>query len=112
MESAGIRGDGSLRPVRPAGYLAFLALQASARAVLTDSGGIQKEAYVLGVPCVTLRGETEWPETIEAGWNVLADADPDAIIAGAQREVTTARPELYGDGRAAERIADVCASAR
>jgi UDP-GlcNAc3NAcA epimerase len=112
MERAGIRGNGALRPVRPAGYLAFIALQASARAVLTDSGGIQKEAYVLGVPCVTLRGETEWTETISSGWNVLADADPDAIIAGAQRQAPADHPALYGDGRAAERIADVCASAR
>ncbi len=111
MEAAGIRGDGALRPVRPAGYLAFLALQASARAVLTDSGGIQKEAYVLGVPCVTLRGETEWTETLETGWNVLADADPEAIIAGAAREAPAEHPNLYGDGRAAERIADICVSA-
>jgi UDP-GlcNAc3NAcA epimerase len=108
MEATGIRGDGALRPAPPAGYLAFIALEAGARAILTDSGGVQKEAYVLGVPCVTLRAETEWPETVEAGWNVLADADPDAIIAGVERDPPSERPELYGDGRAAERIADVC----
>jgi UDP-N-acetylglucosamine 2-epimerase len=108
MDAAGIRAEGALRPIPPVGYLAFVALQASARAVLTDSGGIQKEAYMLGVPCVTLRGETEWTETIDAGWNVLVDADADAIIAGAERTPPAARPELFGDGHAADRIADIC----
>ena len=108
MDAAGIRGEGSLRPIAPAGYLDFLALTADARAVLTDSGGVQKEAYLLSVPCVTLRAETEWPETVSAGWNVLADADADAIIAGAERTPPTERPELFGDGHAAERIAEIC----
>jgi len=109
MDAAGIRAEGSLRPVAPAGYLDFLALTADACAVLTDSGGVQKEAYLLGVRCVTLRAETEWPETVDAGWNVLADADADAIIAGAERTPPAERPELFGDGRAAERIAAICA---
>ena len=109
MAAAGIRADGSLRPVAPAGYLDFLALTSDARAVLTDSGGVQKEAYLLGVPCVTLRAETEWPETVATGWNVLADADADSIIAGADRTPPRERPELFGDGHAAERIADLCA---
>jgi UDP-GlcNAc3NAcA epimerase len=108
MDQAGIRPEGSLRVIEPAGYLSFLALEASARAVLTDSGGVQKEAYMLGVPCVTLRAETEWPETVAAGWNVLADADADAIIAGAERTPPMERPDLFGDGRAAERIAGIC----
>jgi len=108
METAGIRPEGSLRPVAPAGYLSFLALTSEARAVLTDSGGVQKEAYMLAVPCVTLRAETEWPETVEAGWNVLADADPHAIIAGVERRPAADHPDLFGDGRASERIADLC----
>lgn len=110
MEAAGIRPEGQLRPVPPVGYLDFIALEASARAVLTDSGGVQKEAYLLGVPCVTLRTETEWPETVEAGWNFLADVDADAIVAGAEREPPGERPELFGDGRAAERIVEICAA--
>jgi UDP-GlcNAc3NAcA epimerase len=91
-----------LRP--PLGYLEFTALLCRARAVLTDSGGVQKEAYLAGVPCVTLRDTTEWVETVQAGWNVLVDLDADAALAALQREPPEARPELYGDGRAAERV--------
>jgi len=108
LSSAGIKPDDNLILLPPAGYFAFLALQASACAILTDSGGVQKEAYMLGVPCVTLRAETEWQETVEAGWNVLVDVDQHAIIAAAQRTPPAERPDLYGDGHAAEKIADIC----
>jgi UDP-N-acetylglucosamine 2-epimerase len=92
----------------PLGYLDFLKLARHARAVLTDSGGVQKEAYLLGVPCVTLRDRTEWVETVDAGWNVLVDLDRDAALAALDRAAPTAsRPELYGGGRAAERVRDV-----
>jgi UDP-N-acetylglucosamine 2-epimerase len=111
MERAGIKPDERVRAVKPVGYFDFLALQSEARAILTDSGGVQKEAYMLGVPCVTLRAETEWPETVEAGWNVLVDADADAIIAGAERTPPAERPPLYGDGHAADRIAGLCEDA-
>jgi UDP-N-acetylglucosamine 2-epimerase (non-hydrolysing) len=99
-----------LRLVPPAGYLDFIALQASARLVLTDSGGIQEETTVLGVPCLTLRDNTERPVTVEQGTNRLVGRDP-ARIAAAAREVLAAppaprRPELW-DGRAGERIAEV-----
>ncbi|MEX1141832.1 MAG: UDP-N-acetylglucosamine 2-epimerase (non-hydrolyzing) [Thermoleophilaceae bacterium] len=92
----------------PLGYLDFLQLAANARAVLTDSGGVQKEAYLLGVPCVTLRDTTEWVETVEAGWNVLVDLDRDAAVAALDRRPPAdERSELYGGGTAAERVADV-----
>jgi len=95
---------GNVRMTEPFGYLDSLAAQRSAAAVLTDSGGVQKEAYILGVPCVTLRDETEWVETIEAGWNRLAGADASKIVQMAQANPPADRPPLYGDGHAAERI--------
>jgi UDP-N-acetylglucosamine 2-epimerase (non-hydrolysing)/UDP-GlcNAc3NAcA epimerase len=91
----------------PVGYLDFLELARNARAVLTDSGGVQKEAYLLGAPCITLRDSTEWVETVEAGWNVLVDLDREAALAALERVPPAERPELYGGGQAAERVRDV-----
>jgi UDP-GlcNAc3NAcA epimerase len=108
LEAAGLmdRLDG-VRVVGPLGYLDFLKLARHARAVLTDSGGVQKEAYLLGVPCVTLRDTTEWVETVEAGWNELVDLDRDAALAALERRPPAERPELYGGGHAAERVCEV-----
>jgi UDP-N-acetylglucosamine 2-epimerase (non-hydrolysing)/UDP-GlcNAc3NAcA epimerase len=72
--------------------------------VLTDSGGVQKEAYLAGVPCVTLRDRTEWTETVDAGWNVVVDLDARAALAALDRAPPSERPPLYGDGRAGERV--------
>jgi UDP-GlcNAc3NAcA epimerase len=94
-----------VRVIEPVGYLEMLALQRLARAVLTDSGGVQKEAYLLGVPCVTLREETEWPETLVDGWNVLAGTDPQRIAEAALRPRPAGeRPQVFGDGSAARRM--------
>jgi UDP-N-acetylglucosamine 2-epimerase len=102
---------GPVRMIQPLGYLDFAALASQARVILTDSGGLQKEAYWYGVPCVTMRPSTEWKDTVEVGANVLVDDDPDAIArAAAQARMPDERPELYGDGHAAERIADVLVS--
>jgi UDP-N-acetylglucosamine 2-epimerase len=94
----------------PLGYLDFLKLALHARTVLTDSGGVQKEAYLLGVPCVTLRDTTEWVETVEAGWNVLVDLDRDAALAALERRPPAERPDLFGGGRASDRVCEVVAA--
>ena len=106
LEQAGLRGrvEAAVRVVPPLGYLDFTALLQHARALLTDSGGVQKEAYLAGVPCVTLRDTTEWTETVDAGWNVLVDLDRDAALAALDRPPPAAHPPLYGDGRAGERV--------
>jgi UDP-N-acetylglucosamine 2-epimerase len=108
IESHGLRLSGHVHPRPPAGYLDFAALASQARVILTDSGGVQKEAYWYEVPCVTLRENTEWVETIETGWNRLAGTDPTAIEqAVADAAPGSTHPPLYGDGHAADLIADV-----
>ena len=98
---------GKLRTLEPVGYLDMIMLESSARVVLTDSGGVQKEAYWLGVPCLTLRDETEWVETVEAGWNRLVKAETPAILAALKTvHIPSSRPVLYGDGHAAVRSVD------
>ena len=97
--------DGSLRPARPLAYPQMVSLVHRSRGVVTDSGGLQKEAFLLDVPCTTLRTETEWVETLEGGWNVL---DPDLALVRevAVRSVPSGpKAQPYGDGRAAQRVA-------
>jgi UDP-GlcNAc3NAcA epimerase len=96
----------NVRVVEPLGYLDMAALCSQARVIVTDSGGLQKEAYWYGVPCVTARPSTEWIDTVEVGANVLVDDDP-ALLARAVAEarMPDERPALYGDGAAAQRVA-------
>jgi UDP-GlcNAc3NAcA epimerase len=101
---ARLEDSASLTVTAPLGYIETTALLCNARALLTDSGGLQKEAYVAGVPCVTLRPSTEWVETVELGWNVLVDLDASAAVAALERTPPAERPQLYGDGHAGERV--------
>ena len=94
----------NLRLIEPVGYLDMLMLEQNARMILTDSGGMQKEAYFFGVPCVTLRPETEWVETVEAGWNVVAGKESESIVSAVHSLVPPeSHPRLFGEGQAASR---------
>jgi UDP-N-acetylglucosamine 2-epimerase (non-hydrolysing)/UDP-GlcNAc3NAcA epimerase len=112
LEAAGslerLQDAPGLRLTPPLGYLDTLKLARHARAVLTDSGGLQKEAYLLATPCVTMRPSTEWVETVETGWNVLVDLDAEAAYAAIERDPPAGpQPELYGGGHAGARIREV-----
>ena len=108
MERNGLALPPNVRAIDPVGYLAMVALERCAAAIATDSGGVQKEAYLAGVPCVTLRTETEWVETVDAGWNRVVGADPEGLRSAlgdaAFMDRARPRPTLFGDGRAAERV--------
>ncbi len=100
-------GDGdNIIPCEPLSYVEMIGLVARAAMLLTDSGGLQKEAFVLKVPCITLREETEWVETLEEGWNVLAGSDPKKILAASKRLIPVRQGVPYGDGNAARLIVD------
>jgi UDP-N-acetylglucosamine 2-epimerase len=97
---------GHVRLSQPLSYLDFAALASQAHVIVTDSGGIQKEAYWYGVPCVTARPSTEWKDTVELGANVLVDDDPDRLVEAVRKaQMPTERPQLYGDGHASEKVA-------
>lgn len=106
INSADISMNGKLLAVAPLGYLEMIGLEKHARKILTDSGGVQKEAFYLGVPCITLRDRTEWPETVELGANRIAGTTSDSIREAVQSDHISAWTKCtpYGDGKAAEKI--------
>jgi UDP-GlcNAc3NAcA epimerase len=111
MQEEGLVLGNHVRLIEPLGYLELASLASQARVIVTDSGGLQKEAYWYGVPCVTPRPSTEWVDTVAIGANVLVDDDPEALAeAVAAASMPRNRPVLYGDGHASERIAQVLAA--
>jgi UDP-GlcNAc3NAcA epimerase len=111
IDANGLVLEEHVRLLQPLGYLDVAALASQARVIVTDSGGLQKEAYWYGVPCVTARPSTEWVDTVAIGANQLVDDDPDLLVAAVARaSMPVARPPLYGDGRASERIAETLAT--
>jgi UDP-N-acetylglucosamine 2-epimerase len=104
-------GAENLKMIDPVGYLDMVLLEKTAHIILTDSGGMQKEAYWLGIPCVTLRNETEWIETVQNGWNVLAGTEMNKIVEAVHSFITPkTHPPLYGDGSTALQIIKILES--
>jgi UDP-GlcNAc3NAcA epimerase len=114
MAGASISVNGNVRPTGPLGYLDMISLEKHSRKILTDSGGVQKEAFYFNIPCVTLREKTEWPETVELGANVVAGTDPDtikeAIFSSRFCGHNGATP--YGDGKASQKIVETILSSK
>ncbi len=106
LERSGTPIPANIHTIEPVGYLAMVALELGAGLIITDSGGVQREAYLAGVPCLTLRDETEWLETLEGGWNRLTGSAPAGLRSALAEEIspTLPRREIFGDGHAAERI--------
>ena len=106
LAAAGISVNGNVRPSGPLGYLDMISLEKHARKILTDSGGVQKEAFYFNIPCVTLRDKTEWPETVELGANIVVGTDPQKIrdAVGTSQRVAQSGATPYGDGKASEKI--------
>ena len=107
IDAWGLAAPANVELIDPVPYTRMLELERGAGAIATDSGGVQREAYLWGVRCITLREETEWTDTVEAGWNTIVGVDPDAFAAALERPLPAERPKIFGDGHAAERIAQV-----
>ena len=112
LAKAGAAAQPGIEVVAPVGYLEMLILEENAEAIVTDSGGVQKEAYFAGRPCITLRDVTEWPETVEAGWNRLVGTDSEQIVEAMRSfRPSGPRPLLFGDGHAAEQVVEALSTA-
>src|SRR5574338_474860 len=108
LQKLGIRSGGNLRLIEPLGYYDMLVLEENARLIATDSGGVQREAYFLQKPCLTLRDETEWVETVTCGWNKLVGVEVDSIVSAWKTfSPPVVQPPIFGDGTASEKIAGI-----
>lgn len=107
IETWDLEVPGNVEVREPLTYTEMLVLERGATAIATDSGGVQREAYLWGVPCITMREETEWIETVSTGWNTLVGADAEKFADALAKPLPTERPPIFGDGHAAERIAEL-----
>jgi UDP-N-acetylglucosamine 2-epimerase len=110
IDAWGLHAPANVELVDPVPYTRMLELERGAGVIATDSGGVQREAYLWGVRCITLREETEWTDTVEAGWNTVVGVNPDAFAAALDSPLPSERPAIFGDGHAALRIAEVVTS--
>jgi len=103
-----IRALTNVKLIEPLGYVDFINLERNAKKIITDSGGVQKEAYLLGIPCITLRDRTEWIETVREGWNILVDVNVSAILDAVEKfSPSKPRKRIFGEGRASEKIVEI-----
>ena len=106
LDESGLEVPYNLELREPVTYTEMLTLERDAEAIVTDSGGVQREAYMWRVPCITLREETEWVETVVTGWNTLAGVDPERVVESLTQPRPFESPPVFGDGKAAEHTAD------
>jgi len=106
LQRFGLRLPGNVEVLEPVTYREMLSLERGAQAIATDSGGVQREAYLWGVPCITLREETEWTDTVDLGWNTLVGVNPELFETALRAPQPADRPAIFGDGHASERIAE------
>ncbi len=108
LDGIGAQFNAHVKTIEPVGYFDMMMLEESARMIATDSGGVQREAYFMGVPCLTLRDETEWVETVEVGWNRLVGTDTDGIVeAWTGFHPAVLQPPIFGDGSASQKILEI-----
>lgn len=104
----GLNFNDNIKVIEPIGYLEMLMLEANSKKIVTDSGGVQKEAYFMGKPCITMRDETEWIETVEVGWNVIVGTDKNAILEAIKNFTPKTEQKLiFGDGKASKKIVEL-----
>ena len=105
MDDYNLSFNSNVKIIDPVGYLEMISLEMYCRKIITDSGGVQKEAFFMNKPCITIRDETEWIETVENGWNIVVGTDKAKILDGILNFVPNkARQNIFGDGHAAEKI--------
>lgn len=108
IEGYGLNFNENIKVIDPIGYLEMLMLEENSKMIVTDSGGVQKEAYFMGKPCITMRDETEWVETVECGWNVVVGTDKSKILDNIRNfKPTRIQQAIFGDGNAAQKILNI-----